>query len=535
MDDVDPARLPVEEWYRRRLEPKKRDALETILRRLYEVISFPAGGAPDWQGMRGVFSRWARITRVTPEGVDALELGSFEAMFTEMLESGFVTSFHEEELSRRVEVFGSVAHVLSVYETRRLPEAQSALSRGINSIQLLWDGVRWAIVSLVWDEGSVVATGRRARRRTNGARLWQSLVNSISRAVAAMQTIQRHLDDLRPGPADMEHLRSGRRPEHGHAAARVSQLRVVQLPRIARPSGAHRRDRGRRPPLRDAVPVFARVSLLRPLRGARGAARTDDRASRPGGLLDDARPHGGAARSWSRTATRSSSTSSRTRACSWRRSSSERRPSSGAPQPARQARGAHRGAEPPITRASGSCSTASTRCAVTSRPSKGCASCSIATRSCISTSTTRTPRAGLARADAGPRSTHLPDDDRVVVALSLNKAFSAAGGALVVSNPDLKRRLRACGGTMSFSGPIQAPMLGAAVASAKFHLSPELGRAPDGAHPEGALRARAGRGPRGPGHRRRRYAHLHVALRRGAKTRGRRPARSGTPASTCAR
>ena len=135
------------------IEPKKRDALETILRRLYEVISFPAGGAPDWQGMRGVFSPWARITRVTPEGVDALELGTFEAMFTEMLESGFVTSFHEEELSRRVEVFGSVAHVLSVYETKRLPEAQSALSRGINSIQLLWDGVRWAVVSLVWDEG----------------------------------------------------------------------------------------------------------------------------------------------------------------------------------------------------------------------------------------------------------------------------------------------------------------------------------------------------------------------------------------------
>lgn len=76
----------------------------------------------------------------------------------------------------------------------------------------------------------------------------------------------------------------------------------------------------------------------------------------------------------------------------------------------------------------------------------------------------------------GAALTHLPKDDRVVVALSLNKAFSAAGGALVVSNPELKRKLRACGGTMSFSGPIQAPMLGAAVASAKLHLTPELGR-----------------------------------------------------------
>lgn len=68
----------------------------------------------------------------------------------------------------------------------------------------------------------------------------------------------------------------------------------------------------------------------------------------------------------------------------------------------------------------------------------------------------------------------LPKSDCVVVALSLNKAFSAAGGAIVVSDPDLKRTLRACGGPMTFSGPIQAPMLGAAVASAKLHLKPEF-------------------------------------------------------------
>lgn len=61
--------------------------------------------------------------------------------------------------------------------------------------------------------------------------------------------------------------------------------------------------------------------------------------------------------------------------------------------------------------------------------------------------------------------------ERVVVALSLNKAFSAAGGALVLPNAEIKTRIRRCGGPMLFSGPIQPPMLGAAVASAKLHLS----------------------------------------------------------------
>jgi 7-keto-8-aminopelargonate synthetase-like enzyme len=69
---------------------------------------------------------------------------------------------------------------------------------------------------------------------------------------------------------------------------------------------------------------------------------------------------------------------------------------------------------------------------------------------------------------------HFVDDERVVVALSLNKAFSAAGGALAVTSEELKSRIRRCGGPMLFSGPVQPPMLGAAVGSAKLHLSDEF-------------------------------------------------------------
>jgi 7-keto-8-aminopelargonate synthetase-like enzyme len=66
------------------------------------------------------------------------------------------------------------------------------------------------------------------------------------------------------------------------------------------------------------------------------------------------------------------------------------------------------------------------------------------------------------------------DRSRVVVALSLNKAFSAAGGAIVFSDAATRDKVRYAGGPMLFSGGIQPPMLGAAVASAKLHLTPEL-------------------------------------------------------------
>ena len=64
--------------------------------------------------------------------------------------------------------------------------------------------------------------------------------------------------------------------------------------------------------------------------------------------------------------------------------------------------------------------------------------------------------------------------ERMVLAVSLNKAFAAAGGAVVFPNDEMKRLTQSCGTTMLFSGPIQPPMLGAAIASARIHRSPEL-------------------------------------------------------------
>jgi 7-keto-8-aminopelargonate synthetase-like enzyme/predicted N-acyltransferase len=64
--------------------------------------------------------------------------------------------------------------------------------------------------------------------------------------------------------------------------------------------------------------------------------------------------------------------------------------------------------------------------------------------------------------------------ERVVVSVSLNKAFAAAGGAVVFPDEEMRRRVRTCGGPMIFTGPIQPPMLGAAVASARIHLSDEI-------------------------------------------------------------
>ena len=101
-------------------------AIDVLIRALYEVISFDEEGEPDWQRMQSLFSRHARITRITPDGTDYLVLADFQALAKETFNMGVYTRFHEIEVQRDERKFGGLAHVLSAYETRHSPTALSA-------------------------------------------------------------------------------------------------------------------------------------------------------------------------------------------------------------------------------------------------------------------------------------------------------------------------------------------------------------------------------------------------------------------------
>ena len=62
----------------------------------------------------------------------------------------------------------------------------------------------------------------------------------------------------------------------------------------------------------------------------------------------------------------------------------------------------------------------------------------------------------------------------MVLATGLAKGFGTGGGVLVLPDAEQRRRISVCGGPMLFSGPLQPAVLGAAVASARIHLSPEI-------------------------------------------------------------
>jgi hypothetical protein len=59
-------------------------------------------------------------------------------------------SFHESEIARKTQRFGQMAHVFSTYQKGLNVSDPAKMIRGINSIQLFYDGGRWRIGSLMW-------------------------------------------------------------------------------------------------------------------------------------------------------------------------------------------------------------------------------------------------------------------------------------------------------------------------------------------------------------------------------------------------
>lgn len=126
--------------------------IDAIIAALYDVISGPAGEARDWDRFRSLFAPEARLIPTAP-ATDSTS-GRARYMTAEEYVAGAGASieergFFEGEIGRVTERFENIAHAFSAYESRWTAEGD-VFQRGINSIQLMWDGERWWVTNIMW-------------------------------------------------------------------------------------------------------------------------------------------------------------------------------------------------------------------------------------------------------------------------------------------------------------------------------------------------------------------------------------------------
>jgi hypothetical protein len=126
-------------------------AIGAVVDEIYAMISGPAGPR-DWSRQDRIFHDQSRQMRtwIGDDGRPAFKIMGRNDYATDTSAYFETHDFFEIEVGRTIKVFGNIAHVWSIYEARPSPDGPLD-RRGINSIQLFFDGDEWRIVSMIWD------------------------------------------------------------------------------------------------------------------------------------------------------------------------------------------------------------------------------------------------------------------------------------------------------------------------------------------------------------------------------------------------
>ena len=137
-------------------DPKDVSSPEAIVAAVYDVISGPAGQKRNWDRMRTLFVPDARMipTGKRSPGESTRRVLTVEDYITNSGPFLEKEGFFETEIGKKTEQFGNIVHVFSTYESKRTLKDEKPFMRGINSIQLWYDGKRWWVITIFWQSES---------------------------------------------------------------------------------------------------------------------------------------------------------------------------------------------------------------------------------------------------------------------------------------------------------------------------------------------------------------------------------------------
>lgn len=134
-------------------KPSDVSSPSAIVAATYDVISGPKGAERDWNRWRSLFlptGRLGTLGHAKDGGTTVLNFSAedYVKLGTEEFNK---TGFFERGIVNKINKFGDVAEVFTSYESRH-EKGGEVFARGINNFQCMYDGKRWWIESIVWDE-----------------------------------------------------------------------------------------------------------------------------------------------------------------------------------------------------------------------------------------------------------------------------------------------------------------------------------------------------------------------------------------------
>lgn len=132
-------------------DPKDVSTIDGIVKAFYATITGPKGQPRQWSRDRTLYIPDIRfISMGEADGKIRAGIVSHQQFVNGNNESFVTNGFTEREINRVTRRFGNIAHVFSTYEYSS--DDGKDKGRGVNSIELFWDGTRWWISAASWDD-----------------------------------------------------------------------------------------------------------------------------------------------------------------------------------------------------------------------------------------------------------------------------------------------------------------------------------------------------------------------------------------------
>jgi hypothetical protein len=132
-------------------DPKDVSSIDGIVKAFYATITGPKGVPRQWSRDSTLYMPDVRFVGMNERDGKIRPGIMTHQQYVNATNGSLVgEGFTETEINRVVERFGNIAHVFSTYEFTN--DAKTAKGRGLNSMELFWDGTRWWIAFASWDE-----------------------------------------------------------------------------------------------------------------------------------------------------------------------------------------------------------------------------------------------------------------------------------------------------------------------------------------------------------------------------------------------
>lgn len=133
--------------------PDDVSSIDGIVKAYYAVITGPPGQPREWSRDETLYWPGLRFfaAGAKPDGTPTMRVMTHQE-FVDATDASMVRNgFEEYEIHRVMHRIGNIAHVMSTYETRERWHGP-VTARGVNSLDLFWDGKRWWIIAASWDD-----------------------------------------------------------------------------------------------------------------------------------------------------------------------------------------------------------------------------------------------------------------------------------------------------------------------------------------------------------------------------------------------